>query len=121
METFSFTTSRDDVLFFEVNFSGELIGGSEITSEKFQKLIKQLRLEAESRVVFIDLNNVQFWDTAGMRQILGLTHEINSKLNTHRVYIIGPKDGYLFKRAKEKYKDKVDITIPWQKDRSSIA
>lgn len=117
MEAFNFKKIRD-LLFFEVQFSGELRGGTDLESEEFQKLTKELKTEAQSRIVFIDLNKVAFWDTEGMRQILGMVSDLNQKLGK-RVYIIAPREGYLFNRAKEKYKLESDL-IPWKTSKEGL-
>lgn len=120
METaFDFTADENGPI-YQVRFTGELIGGSDLASDKFQKLIRQIKTEAQSRVVLLDIRKVAFWDTEGMRETLGLAHKINSDLSSPRVYIVAPKNGYLFKRAVEKYQDKVDNTIPWIEDPRSL-
>lgn len=117
---FTFKTINKSISIFEVIFDGELKGVEDFETEQFLKLEKQIDAEAESKIVLLNLNNVTFWDTEGMRHTLVLGRDINIKLEDSRVYIIAPKDGYLFKRAKEKYRDIVDKIVPWKVSSNSI-
>jgi anti-anti-sigma regulatory factor len=119
MSRFNFITT-ENTEYFEIKFKGEMIGLTDFEGEPFQKLTKQISKQAESRIVILDLNEVTMWDSEGMRQaLLYLAHEINSKHGT-RIYIVAPRNGYLFNRAKEKYKHVVDNTVPWIEDKKSV-
>lgn len=119
----AFTWSlKEDTHYFEVQFRGELRGGNDIASDSFQKLVKQIKTEAEDRIVFLDLSKVTYWDTEGMRRILkDLVSEMNRNLGAQgtRAYVIAPKNGYLFNRAKEKYELDSSL-IPWRESKEGL-
>ena len=117
MEKKSFTfriKDEENVFTTEIIFTGELKGRSPFIEEDFQKLQRRIRKDAESKFVIMNLTEVTFWDTEGMRQTLKLAEEINQKIGQNRVYIVAPKEGYLISRAKEKYVDLIDKTVPWK-------
>lgn len=105
---------KDDISTFEIEFSGELKGLDDFSTDRFIKLVKKIRTDAESKLIYLNLHKVQFWDTEGMRQTILLAEEINIIIGDSRVFILAPRDGYLFKRAKEKYPDKIDKTVKWK-------
>ncbi len=106
---------NDEISTLEIFFSGELKGIDDFKTDTFTKLVRKIKSDAESKLVYLNLNDIQFWDTEGMRQTLILAHDINSKVgNDLRVAIVAPRDGYLYKRAIEKYKDIVDKTVKWK-------
>lgn len=113
MKHFTFVTN-EDISTLEVAFTGELKGVSDFQVDLFTRLEKKIAVDAESKIVYINLSNVSFWDTEGMRHTLVLAHDINTKIGDARVFIIAPRSGYLFNRAKEKYKDIVDKTVQWK-------
>ena len=104
---------NDDLSTTEILFSGELKGLLPFQAEDFLKLQKKIRSDAESKIVLLNLNDVGFWDTEGMRQILKFASEVNEKVGYNRVVIIAPTDGYLIRRAAEKYQNMINVSVPW--------
>lgn len=103
----------DDISTLEVIFSGELIGTEDFQTDSFKSLVKKIKDAAESKIVFLDLRKVDFWDTEGMRNTVILANDINKKLNDSRVIIVAPLDGYLYARLKEKYENSL-ANLKWQ-------
>ena len=117
MKAFEYSISEDNN-FYEVKFSGELRSGLELDSNSFLALIKDIKSHSESRVILIDLYEVTFWDSEGMRKILSLIEEINAK-EPFRASILASRDTKNYERAKEKYDLNSDL-IPWVESRDKF-
>lgn len=109
---FTYKIDETEIPYLKLSFTGELTGGTQIFSDEFQRQLKDVKRQSSSKVIIFDLSGVTFWDSEGMRQILGTIDEINSA-KAKRAYVLAPSEGYLYERAKEKYKDKLENTILW--------
>jgi anti-anti-sigma regulatory factor len=119
MTNFSYNIDESELPYFKITFQGEITGGTQIFSDEFQRLLKDTKRKAESTVILFNLSSVTFWDSEGMRQILGTINEINS-IKDKRAYVLAPLSGYLYDRAKEKYKDQIGKTIYWIENKLSL-
>lgn len=111
MTVYRYTEIKADTSFYELAFEGELRSGKDIESEDFSNLIKKIRKQAESKIVLLDLTNLQYWDSEGMRKLLIPVKEINSNY-PDRAILIGSLKSKNFERAKEKYEVGKN-QIPW--------
>ena len=110
MKTFEYNTN-ESTNFYEVTFSGELRSGLELNSDSFSDLLKLTKKQSKSRVILVDLYKLTFWDSEGMRKVLSLIEEINTR-EPLRAGILAPQNTKNYDRAKEKYKIGTEL-IPW--------
>ena len=111
MTAFNYSIDDSNPNFYKVIFSGQIRSGEQLASESFSKVLKNIKKESLAKIIIIDLNEVFYWDSEGMRKILSLVENINRD-KPLRASILGFKGSKNFERANEKYPIGSKI-IPW--------
>lgn len=110
-----------DNLVHIIKISGELRRGTYLDSnDSWSSYINNAKNIAKTQVVVFDLQNLVYWDTKGISEVIETVKNINTAIAKKRAGIIAPSDPQMYVVAKVKYPSIGNDLIPWKPSKEEL-
>ena len=100
-QSFDVNVDSENEFVHKIIVSGELRRGTKLSGVEWQGLLSAAKSIAEKKKVVFDIQNLTYWDTGGMSDVIGTVVQINksTKGTNRRAAIIRPKVMHLLALA----------------------